>query len=59
MKDNSQPFSVSSDSADNVAAFDSRTMETGDTFTYTFQESGTFAYYCAVHPNMAVKVVVS
>jgi len=59
MNDNSQSLSVSSDSADNVAAFDSGIMETDDTFRYTFQESGTFEYYCTVHPNMVGKVVVS
>jgi plastocyanin len=60
MDDNSQSLSESPDSAaDNVAAFDSGIMETGDTFRYTFQESGTFEYYCTVHPNMVGKVIVS
>lgn len=59
VNDNSQSLSVSSDSAGNVEAFDSGIMETGDTFKYTFQESGTFEYYCTVHPNMVGEVVVS
>jgi plastocyanin len=59
MNDNSQSLSVSSDSADSVEAFDSGIMEIGDTFRYTFQESGTFEYYCTVHPNMVGEVVVS
>ena len=59
VNDNSQSLSVSSDSAGNVEAIDSGIMETGDTFRYTFQESGTFEYYCTVHPNMVGEVVVS
>lgn len=59
MNDNSQSFSVSLDFAHNIAAFDSRVMETSVPFGYTFQESGRFEYYLAVHPNMVGKVVVS
>jgi plastocyanin len=59
MTDNSQSFSLSSGSADNVAAFDSEIMETSVTIRYTFQESGLFEYYCTDHPNTVGKVVVS
>ena len=60
MNDNSRPLSVSSDSTgDNIVTFDSEIMKTGDTFRYTFQEPGTFEYYCTVHPSMVGMVVVS
>lgn len=59
MTDNSQSFSLSSGSADNVVAFDSEIMETSVTIRYTFQESGPFEYFCTDHPNTVGKVVVS
>ena len=30
----------------------------GATFEFTFEEAGTFDYYCAIHPGMTGKVVV-
>ena len=40
-------------------AWDSKVMETGDTFSYTFTEAGTYEYWCALHPNMLGTVVVT
>jgi plastocyanin len=34
-------------------------MQTGDTFSYTFNNPGTFEYYCTVHPSMVAEVVAS
>ena len=39
--------------------FDSGTMELDDTFEFTFTESGTFSYFCAIHAGMSGRVVVS
>ncbi|MDQ4022275.1 MAG: plastocyanin/azurin family copper-binding protein [Thermoproteota archaeon] len=39
--------------------FDSGIMQSGQTFSYTFDGSGTFEYYCAVHPSMVAEIVVS
>ena len=39
--------------------FDSGTMELDDTFDFTFQDSGTFTYFCAIHAGMSARVVVS
>jgi plastocyanin len=39
--------------------FSSPTLQKGDTFTYTFTTPGTYAYYCAVHPDMTAKVIVT
>ncbi|MEX2587600.1 MAG: plastocyanin/azurin family copper-binding protein [Actinomycetota bacterium] len=30
--------------------FDSGNVAAGDTFEFTFDEPGTYAYYCAIHP---------
>jgi plastocyanin len=34
-------------------------MQTGQTFRHTFNNPGTFEYYCAVHPSMVGEIVVS
>ena len=41
------------------AEFDSGIMQTGEKFSYTFNNPGTFEYYCAVHPSMVAEIVVS
>ncbi len=43
-------------SADGI--FDSGFMNTGDTFSYTFDEPGEFPYFCLPHPWMIGKVIV-
>jgi plastocyanin len=30
--------------------FDSGELATGETFTFTFDQPGTYSYFCAVHP---------
>jgi plastocyanin len=42
-----------------LAQFDSGIMQTGQTFRYTFNNPGTFEYYCTVHPSMIGEIVVS
>ena len=39
-------------------AFDSGTLMTGDTFSYTFDSPGTFDYICTIHPFMKGRIVV-
>ena len=39
-------------------AFDSGFLDTGDTWSYTFEEVGEFEYYCMPHPWMRAKVIV-
>jgi plastocyanin len=41
------------------AEFDSGIMQTGQRFNYTFNNLGTFEYYCTVHPSMVTEIVVS
>ena len=38
--------------------WDSGFMGQDDTFTHTFAEAGTFAYYCVFHPFMTGTVIV-
>lgn len=38
--------------------FDSGDLSRGASFSYTFSQSGTFNYYCAIHPRMTGKVIV-
>jgi plastocyanin len=38
--------------------FDSGIMERGITYTRTFEEPGTYPYFCALHPDMTASVIV-
>lgn len=38
--------------------FDSGVMRPGDTFEWTFEETGTYDYLCALHPGMTGRIVV-
>jgi plastocyanin len=38
--------------------FKSRALDTDEKFSFTFQDAGTYAYFCSVHPMMTGKVVV-
>ncbi len=50
----SPPHTVSS----RDALFDSGNLSRGATFSHTFEQSGTFEYYCKIHPYMTGKVNV-
>jgi plastocyanin len=39
-------------------AFDSKTLDTDQQFSFVFDKAGTYEYYCAVHPKMTGKVIV-
>jgi plastocyanin len=39
-------------------AFHSAALDTQDSFTYQFDNSGTFEYFCALHPQMIGKIIV-
>jgi plastocyanin len=38
--------------------FDSGTLNSGDTFEFTFEEAGEFDYFCQIHPNMTGTITV-
>ncbi len=39
-------------------SFDSGSLPSGATFSYTFTKIGTSEYHCQIHPSMAGKVIV-
>ena len=44
---------------DSPVEFDSGTFGQDETFTQTFDEPGTYGYFCQIHPTMRASVVVS
>lgn len=51
-----RPHTVTS--TDSSGPLDSPLLQKGESWSYTFRRHGTYAYYCAVHPNMTGEVVV-
>ena len=54
---------VNSDDVPHVIAstdglFRSKALDTDDKYSFTFNQPGTYAYFCAVHPKMVGKIVV-
>ena len=43
---------------ENDGAFESETLEQGDTFAYTTEKAGTFNYICTFHPQMKATLIV-
>ncbi len=41
-----------------TAVWDSGQISSGQTFSHTFNQAGTFSYHCSIHTNMVAKVVV-
>ncbi len=39
-------------------AFHSGNLSPGDSFMFTFDEAGTFDYFCQIHPSMAGSITV-
>ena len=44
---------------DQAFEFASGKFKDGETFDLTFDEAGTFAYFCEIHPTMRATVIVS
>jgi plastocyanin len=42
----------------NDGSFQSSVLPQGGTFSFTFTKSGSFPYYCAIHPSMTGAVTV-
>ncbi|MGB0036146.1 MAG: cupredoxin family copper-binding protein [Candidatus Acidiferrales bacterium] len=38
--------------------FKSKALDTDEKFSFTFQEPGTYEYFCSVHPKMTGKIIV-
>ncbi len=43
---------------DKDGKFNSKPLDTGDTFTMTFADAGAFTYFCGFHPHMVGKIIV-
>ena len=43
----------------NTALFNSGSLATGKTFTFTFPAAGSYSYYCSIHPTMVGTVTVN
>lgn len=39
-------------------SFNSNNLSSGDTYSFTFNETGTFDYHCAIHTSMRGQVIV-
>ena len=46
-------------SAERPPLFKSKTLDTDDSFTFTFDKPGKYAYFCGLHPHMKGVVVVA
>lgn len=54
----SAPHRIASGSG-SPANFSSNNLNKGNTYQFTFNQTGTFNYYCAVHPSMTAKIIVT
>ena len=54
--ENTDSLGHTSNSDDEV--WDSGTLDPGDEFSFTFDEAGTFTYFCEIHPSMTGSIVV-
>ncbi|MGD2082619.1 MAG: cupredoxin family copper-binding protein [Chromatiales bacterium] len=41
-----------------AGGFESKRLSAGEGFSHTFEEPGTYEYYCSIHPSMRGSVVV-
>jgi plastocyanin len=55
--DDTAPHTVTISSG--PVTFSSPSLQKGDTYSFTFTTPGTYSYYCAVHPSMTAKVIVT
>jgi|HubBroStandDraft_5_1064220.scaffolds.fasta_scaffold57762_2 plastocyanin len=51
-----EPHTVTS--ADGGKTFKSEALDTGDSFSFTFDKPGTYKYFCSIHPHMVATIVV-
>jgi plastocyanin len=51
------PHAIASD-AGSPRAFSSDSLSTGASYTFTFTQTGTYAYHCSIHPSMKGTIIV-
>lgn len=54
---------INNDNVDHIVSaegglFNSGTLSKGENFTYTFTETGTYNYFCSIHPGMKGIIIV-
>jgi plastocyanin len=54
INDDDVPHTVAS----STKLFKSKTLDTGNTFSFTFTTPGAYQYFCSVHPHMTGAIVV-
>jgi plastocyanin len=45
-------------SSNDPPAFDSKALDTDESFSFTFTKPGTYGYYCKVHTHMTARIIV-
>jgi hypothetical protein len=53
-----QQSAISGTAIDVENTFKSGALDTGDQFSFTPTEPGTYSYFCSIHPKMTAKLVV-
>ena len=44
--------------ASDEGKFKSKALDTDEKYSFTFTKTGTYSYYCSIHPKMVGKIVV-
>src|SRR4051794_30715016 len=39
-------------------SFRSKVLDTGESYSFTFKSTGSYGYFCSLHPHMTGKIVV-
>ena len=58
VNDDAPPHKVVADSSSNIPGLESGMLNTGDSFSFTFNTVGSFGYFCQVHPSMKGTIIV-
>ncbi len=56
--DSGIPHTVTSGTRGNPTALFDESVPAGDSFTFRFEEPGTYEYFCRLHPGMDAVVIV-
>jgi plastocyanin len=57
MNQDGAPHQIASDPG-SVVAFISESLENGASYQFTFNQPGTYSYYCTIHPSMKGTIIV-
>ncbi len=56
--DSAPHTTTSGEPGNTTGVWDSRRLNQGGTFSFTFNEAGTFNYFCTIHPSMTATITV-